>query len=216
MDYSNQLDLFNPELYKNTSISIVGVGAIGSFVTLILSKMGMKKINVYDGDSVEEHNIPNQFYKLKQIGVIKTVAIKNIVKEYADTEITENGKVDNNTLIVSDIVILCTDSMKSRKLAYKKSMEFTKYIIDARMNGNTYRIYTFDIKNEEHCKMYESSLYLDKHSDIGKCTEKTIIYNVAEIASKIANQIKKIEYGEKFSNFLAYDFKNDLLIKRTW
>ena len=32
--------------------------------------------------------------------------------------------------------------------------------------------------------MYESSLYLDKHSDIGKCTEKTIIYNVAEIASK--------------------------------
>ena len=209
------MSIFNPEEH-NASISVVGVGAIGSFVTLVLSKMGINKINVYDGDTIEEHNLPNQFYKLMQIGLSKTSAIKNIVGEFSDAEITENGIVDDNTLLVSDIVILCTDSMASRKLSYEKAKEFAKYIIDARMNGNTYRIYTVDMSRKNERKLYEESLYSDDESDDGLCTEKTIIYNVAEVSSKIGNQVKKIMNKELFSSMLAYDFVNDLLIKKRW
>ncbi len=215
MDYGNQLSMFDPNEH-NASISVVGVGAIGSFVTLVLSKMGIHKINVYDGDTIEEHNLPNQFYKLMQIGLSKTSAIKSIVGEFSDAEITENGIVDNDTLLVSDIVILCTDSMESRKLSYDKAKEFAKYVIDARMNGNTYRVYTVDMSKENERKLYEESLYSDENSDEGLCTEKTIIYNVAEVSSKIGNQVKKIMNGEVFSSLLAYDFVNDLLIKKRW
>ena len=217
MDFSNQLSIFNPEKYENKSVCIVGVGSIGSFVGIVLSKMGIANLELYDGDTIEEHNIPNQFYKLKQIKKRKTEALKEIIKEFSDIKNVEVfGKVDKKTILASDVVIVCTDSMKSRKLAYNQSKKLSNYLIDARMNGHTYRIYTVDLQDKNERKEYEKTLYSDKESDKGLCTEKTVVYNVAEVASKIGNQIRKIMNDEDYSHMLAYDFKNDYLIKKRW
>jgi len=211
--YSTQLTLFNPEKYENKSVSIVGVGSIGSFTAIVLAKMGISTLNVYDDDTIENHNIPNQFYMKKQIGQKKTSALKTIVTEFSDAKIFCGGKVTTKTTLMSDIIIACTDSMESRKLAYKNS-KLANYFIDARMSGNTYRIYTLDLTNKKDREDYEKTLYSDKNSDKGLCTEKTIVYNVSEIAGKIGNQVRKLLNGEKYSHCIIYDFQNDVLIKK--
>ena len=62
--YWRQLDIVNIDKLQ-VPIIVVGAGAIGSFVTLALAKMGCGNITSYDMDTVEEHNLPNQFYMKK-------------------------------------------------------------------------------------------------------------------------------------------------------
>lgn len=216
MDYSNQTSIFNPENYKNVSISIIGIGAIGGITTTLLSKMGISSLSVYDDDTLEDHNFPNQFYKLNQIGNKKTDAIKEIVSEFTDNTISCNGNIEKGDTIITPIAIVVTDSMESRKIAYEASKEFVEFFIDGRMNGNTYRVYTVNMKNELHRKEYEDTLYSDETSDEGLCTEKSIIYNVAEIGSKICNQVKKVLNKEPYVNMIAYDFINYIHLIKRW
>ena len=61
-DFKRQLTLFDPSLYKDVPVVVVGVGGIGSGVLMGLAKMGVSNITVYEDDLIERHNIPNQFY----------------------------------------------------------------------------------------------------------------------------------------------------------
>jgi molybdopterin/thiamine biosynthesis adenylyltransferase len=213
MDFKRQLGLFNPGEYENTSVSLVGVGSIGSFAAIVLAKMGIRNLVLYDGDMIEEHNLPNQFFTKSQLGLRKADAMEYVLSEFTDADAECHGKVTEKTILFSDVVVACTDSMSSRKLVYRKSRKLASYLIDARMAGDTYRIYTVDLKDKEQRKYYEGTLYGDKEASEVPCTEKTIVYNVAEVAAKIGSQVRKLLKKEPYSRMLAGDFKNDILIK---
>ena len=68
MDYRKQINLIDVNRV-NTPINIIGCGALGSWLVLFLLKMGFKNIYVYDFDTIEEHNLPNQAFLEKQIGI---------------------------------------------------------------------------------------------------------------------------------------------------
>ncbi|MCX6666291.1 MAG: hypothetical protein NT038_09620 [Euryarchaeota archaeon] len=40
MDYTRQIGLLDPKQIKNKSITLIGVGATGSYVALLLAQMG--------------------------------------------------------------------------------------------------------------------------------------------------------------------------------
>ena len=67
MKFTRQERIFNPN-NQLSKITIIGVGCTGSFITLNLAKLGFNNINIIDFDKVEEENIPNQFYREKDIG----------------------------------------------------------------------------------------------------------------------------------------------------
>ena len=52
MDLSRHISVFNPTAVKH-DIHIIGVGATGSFVAMMLARMGVPVINIYDFDDVE-------------------------------------------------------------------------------------------------------------------------------------------------------------------
>jgi molybdopterin-synthase adenylyltransferase len=73
--FIRQRDVLPPDKLAKLAISVIGCGAVGSFTVLTLAKMGITDITVYDGDKVEEHNLPNQWYKLDHLGMNKTDAL---------------------------------------------------------------------------------------------------------------------------------------------
>lgn len=78
MDYSRQLAIYDAENRKDMAY-IIGAGATGSWLSLILSKLGFRALKVFDFDVIEEHNLPNQFFKNKQVGMLKVNALgKNL------------------------------------------------------------------------------------------------------------------------------------------
>ena len=214
-NYIRQLTIFNPNDYKNLEISIVGCGSVGSFTTLALAKMGMKNFSLWDFDKVKNHNLPNQFFMEKHINSDKTKALINLVHSFtSDVKLKNKGKLTKDSIIISDVVILTTDTMASRKLAYEKSKLISRYLIDARMGGQVMVIYTVDLKNPEQVKDYEKTLHSDKEAEDIKCTERSIIYNVLGIGSMICNQLKKQLNKETYPFMLSLDYHNLILLKQ--
>lgn len=213
-NYIRQLTIFNPDDYKNLEISIIGCGSVGSFTALALAKMGMKKLALWDFDKVRRHNLPNQFYMEKHLNKDKIESLIDLVHNFtSEVKLKNKGKLTNKSVILSDIVILTTDTMKSRKLAYEKSKLLTRYLIDARMGGQVMVIYTVDLKNPEQVKNYEKTLHSDEEAEDIKCTEKSIIYNVLGVGSMICNQLKKQLNKELYPFMVSLDYYNLILLK---
>jgi molybdopterin/thiamine biosynthesis adenylyltransferase len=62
-----------------SNLIICGVGAIGSNLVDNLSRQGFKNILVIDMDRVDDHNRNTQIYGRRDIGQLKTAALKNRV-----------------------------------------------------------------------------------------------------------------------------------------
>ena len=61
IEYTRQLGILSPEHMKGIKVTLIGCGGIGSMTGLILAKMGIGNLWVYDYDKIEAHNVPNQF-----------------------------------------------------------------------------------------------------------------------------------------------------------
>lgn len=198
LDYTRQMRIFNP-LNQKSKIHIIGGGSTGSFICLNLAKLGFESIKVTDFDKVEEVNIPNQFYRNKDVGEFKVVALKEIVSEFTGTEIiAENKLIDEDyefDLDSNTIIIFCLDNMETRKLIYDKVKDFGIKIIDTRMGGEGFQIYAIDLLDEDN-KRFESALNGETAETI--CGEKSVIYTILSIASETCNIVKRIDKGETY------------------
>ena len=210
-DYRRQVGLVDIESFKDNIISIVGCGAIGSYVASSLAKMGLTKFILYEFDKVESHNLPNQFFKEKDIGKSKVHATIKAMGDFnSSVEIIafENKVEDVGFPLDAKIVISCVDNMKIRKYIFEKSKKKknVQLFIDCRMGGLQGQVYLVDMTNKKEIKNYEKSLFDDSEAVPIRCTEKSIIFTVLGIASIVCNQIVKVICGEKIKNYVVLDY----------
>ncbi len=105
------------------TIAIIGMGALGTETTLLLSKENVKLI-LFDGDMIEEKNLARQkLFTKKDIGKSKALQAKKIInnkniKAY-DCFITKK----NVKSLKCDIILDCTDNLKTRFIINKYSLE---------------------------------------------------------------------------------------------
>lgn len=73
----------------NSTVLIVGLGAVGSWVACNLAQSGVGRIILLDPDKVDITNLHRQFgYGEKDIGVLKADALENKLKEYNPSAVT--------------------------------------------------------------------------------------------------------------------------------
>lgn len=191
-DYSRQLEIIDPNEFNGMGlqIDVIGSGATGSWLTMILAKMGLQNIHVWDADNVEMHNLPNQLFRLKDIGVPKVEAIKDIVKIATGNEITSHNEfVTPATKTMGEIVFLLTDTMSSRKEIVQNCLSYnmkTKICIETRLAAKQGRIYAFDPSSKMELKKWESSLYEDKEADPSACGMTTTLGASASFIASMA------------------------------
>lgn len=205
-DYWRQLDVVSPD-DLSFPITLVGAGGIGSPTALALAKMGCRDVTVYDPDVVEQHNLPNQFYRLDDVGLPKVKALRSIVHEWTGLDIVAHDErfVDAK---VRGVVISAVDSMDSRRLIWLEAVRFQAGIdlyIDARMGAEVCRIYAVRPTTPEDVRFYESFLYSDDEAMNVACTAQAIIYNVFSIAGLIANAVKRYARGEEVHREIIFD-----------
>ncbi len=215
MNFDRQHQIFEPSKQR-TKIHIIGAGSTGSFITLTLAKLGFENIKVTDFDKIEDVNIPNQFYRLSDVEKYKVDALKEIVKDFTGTEIeTEKIKIDENynfDLNIDSLIVFCLDNMETRKLIYEKVKEYPIKLIDTRMGGEGYQIYTTDLNNTEETKRFETAL--NGETKETECGLKSAIYTINSIASETTNIIKKIDKGEKYPRVIKREMKSYNIIGR--
>jgi predicted ThiF/HesA family dinucleotide-utilizing enzyme len=105
------------------TITIVGVGALGSHVVMFLRNMDTT-IRVIDFDRVEQKNVLSQFHGKPSSGKLKTDSLKSTMQFLWGSKLTtfSSKLVENNAkelLGGSDLIIDCLDNGAARKVVQK-------------------------------------------------------------------------------------------------
>ena len=135
MNLNKHKEFFNPEELEE-EIHIIGCGAVGSTIAENLARLGVKRLYIYDFDRVTEHNITNQMFLNKHIGLPKTDALAEILlsinPEIQVIAIPE-GWQEGTTL--SGYIFLAVDDIELRQKIVKENLfnSNIKAMFDTRM-----------------------------------------------------------------------------------
>jgi molybdopterin/thiamine biosynthesis adenylyltransferase len=214
--YMRQSGIINVKDYQDNAISIVGCGAIGSTVAVALAKMGFTKFELWDFDSVEDHNLPNQFFKEAQIGLNKAVATSSNMSEFnSDIDVDVCTMKFEKQQLKGQIVVASVDTMAARKLIFEAckrdasavGKHLCQLYIDTRMGGLEGQIYFVDMSDESEILNYEKTLFSDEQAVRERCTERAIIFTVFGMASMVCCEIMKALLEQPMRNYIVMDFK---------
>lgn len=205
---TRQLDLIGAHQLKAYPVTIIGAGAIGGWVALSLAKMGIEDITVFDHDVVDTVNMNAQFFRFKDIGAPKVVALQNLIEDFTDVKI----KIVNDKYVggnFSGIVISAVDNMATRKLVYDQCLT-TRYLIDPRMGAEDALMYVIQPNDTEDRKSYEKVLYSDENAQQERCTAKATIYTANLLAGHVVKAVKDIITGkEDYARITNWNIANN-------
>ena len=183
---------------SKTAFFVIGAGGIGSWFTLLASRMNPFRLMVIDADTIEEHNIGGQWYSRHQIGEYKVHALSKNCQEFSNykisfinqwftTESTIQINRVNDALLNDDvervIVVLALDSIEARKTAvdiFKNHLKSDKMIIlDIRLRADFYQI--IPILNDADLKYWTENHHFPA-SDVEElpCTFRQTSYLAAQ------------------------------------
>ena len=97
--------------FSSATVAICGLGGLGSNIAISLARAGVGRLILCDFDRVDITNLHRQQYKADQIGMYKTVALAENLKElapYVSVEIhTERITEDNALTLLRSADIIC-------------------------------------------------------------------------------------------------------------
>ena len=196
------------DVTKIKGVGIIGAGSIGSWVALSLAKLGVEDITVWDFDTVEEHNGPNQVYRVSDLGRPKVVALKEIISDLAGVEINiVEGKYDGDA---KPLMICAVDDIKTREEIFDEfiymNFDIERYW-DARMGGEFTTIISLKPTDQTDIKEYREMLFPEEEAEELPCGERTVGYNTQFIADFLTNQIKCQAMKEDVFKRLDFSWK---------
>ena len=97
--------------FSSATVASCGLGGLGSNIAISLARAGVGRLILCDFDRVDMTNLHRQQYKADQIGMYKTVALAENLKElapYVSVEIhTERITEDNALTLLRSADIIC-------------------------------------------------------------------------------------------------------------
>ena len=127
------------EKLENSTVAVCGLGGLGSNISIALSRAGIGKLILIDYDIVDITNLHRQQYKASQIGMYKTEALAENLKEIAPyVELkTHTVKItdDNFEELLSEAEVICEafDNAEAKAMLVNGVLEKlnTKYLVAA-------------------------------------------------------------------------------------
>lgn len=194
------------EAIKQKTITLAGVGGIGSYVGFLLGRMKPASLIMYDPDIVEFANLSGQLYGKANIGEYKVYELTKMIKDYSDfyhmVDYNERFTLDSPA---TDIMICGFDNMEARKMFFDvwsaHVAECTPeqrrkcLFIDGRLAAEEFQVITIQGDDERALLRYKSDwLFSDAEADATVCSYKQTTFMANMIASVMVNT---------FVNFVA-------------
>jgi sulfur carrier protein ThiS adenylyltransferase len=99
------------QAFSSATVAVCGLGGLGSNIAIALARAGVGRLILIDFDRVDITNLHRQQYKASQIGLYKTEALAENLKEiapYISLELhTERITEENSKALLSDADIVC-------------------------------------------------------------------------------------------------------------
>ena len=131
-----EVGILGQEKLKKARVLCIGLGGLGSPLTLYLAAAGVGTLGLVDKDAIELSNLQRQIlYETKQVGYSKTKAAKakllafnpNLEVQTYEEKISRENVTELKELIKSyDLVADCTDNFATRYLIHDTCLALRK------------------------------------------------------------------------------------------
>lgn len=187
------------EQIRKQTVTLAGVGGIGSYVGFLLGRLKPERLIVYDPDKVEAVNMSGQLYGKNDLGTYKGVALASMVKNYADYyNMVIHPERFTTESEATDIMICGFDNMSARKLFYNKwkshisgktEEEKAKCLfIDGRLAAEEFQVLSIQGNDNRAMAEYEDKwLFNDEEAEETICSYKQTTFMANMIASVMVN-----------------------------
>lgn len=187
------------ENIKKKTITLAGVGGIGSYVGFLLARMKPAFMFIYDDDIVEAVNMSGQLYGQSDLGRPKVSALAGMIRNYAGYgnvfAMTERFTDESEA---SDIMICGFDNMAARRLFFNKWVNHVQskpeeerkncLFIDGRLAAEEFQILCIKGDDEYNINRYNDEfLFSDAEADVTICSYKQTTFCANMIASYMVN-----------------------------
>jgi hypothetical protein len=207
MDFHRQLDVLNQPRLAQIPITVIGAGAVGSFTVLALAKSGAQRIVVWDDDIVQAHNLPNQWYRIADVGRSKVQALRDLVLDMTGVLIeVENRRFTGSP--ATELTLCCVDSMDARIDLWRQLAPRPNLYIDARMGAEVGKVLCVG----QFGSWYEDTLYPSSEAHHASCTAKATMYCASGLAAFVVSQVANYASDRPVKQEMTVDFRNGLLL----
>lgn len=189
VDALRHVKVFDPAIFGERRIDVIGAGATGSRIAISLAKLGVRNLHVWDFDKIEEHNIANQAFGIGDIGKFKVDALAELIKSQTGLDIEKHNEPATAESEFGNIVFLLTDTMKSRREIWDGAIEYHAQIdlmVETRMGAYEGRVYAIRPSVPTDCDFWKSTLYADAEAAVSLCGTAITVGPTAELISGLA------------------------------
>lgn len=187
------------ENIQKKTVTLAGVGGIGSYVGFLLARMKPAFMFIYDDDIVEAVNMSGQLYGQSDLGRPKVSALAGMIRNYAGYgnvfAMTERFTDESEA---SDIMICGFDNMAARRLFFNKWVNHVQskpeeerkncLFIDGRLAAEEFQVLCIKGDDEYNINRYNDEfLFSDAEADETICSYKQTTFCANMIASYMVN-----------------------------
>lgn len=184
---------------QSKTITLAGVGGIGSYVGFLLARLKPARLYLYDPDIVEQANMSGQLYGSLDLGKHKVSALSTMLQQYANYFSTiayqERFTAESEA---TDIMICGFDNMEARELFFNKWLEHVGnkpegersecLFIDGRLAAEEFQVFAIQGNDERAIVEYKGRwLFSDAVADETICSYKQTTFMANMIASVMVN-----------------------------
>lgn len=182
------------ESIKETSITLAGLGGIGSYVCYLLGRLKPRLLELYDPDRVEAVNMSGQMFGTIDIDNTKASACVRQLSLYSDYHSVHALSEELTTATpIQDIMICGFDNMEARKKAFyswcsRTSRTRKGLFIDGRLNAEEFQIFCMTAEDDYLKSKYNTEyLFSDSEVESEVCSYKQTSFCAMMIASVMVN-----------------------------
>lgn len=210
-----------PQKILFEEVWLVGLGGIGSWVGLALSKMGFDELVLYDFDNVAIENAGTQLYGATHVNKFKVdsfIEIASLLSVGEKRRFTPRTKW-TSAFMHEGVALLMVDTMEMRAQFFKEQTKYcagtyswcSRWLFDARMSAEEAHLYIIDLERKEDRDFYAKTLYTDAQAAQEPCTARATVYTGMMIAGLICKTVKDVLAGIEHPRMIQWDIKhNDL------
>ena len=184
---------------QSKTITLAGVGGIGSYVGFLLARLKPAGLYLYDPDIVEQANMSGQLYSRGDLGQAKVSSLHRMLQVYANyynsMAYQERFTAESEA---TDIMICGFDNMEARKLFFDKWFEHVGnkpegdrskcLFIDGRLAAEEFQVFAIQGNDERAIVEYKNRwLFSDAAADETICSYKQTTFMANMIASVMVN-----------------------------
>lgn len=184
---------------QSKTITLAGVGGIGSYVGFLLARLKPARLYLYDPDIVEQANMSGQLYGSGDLGQAKVSSLHRMLQVYANyynsVAYQERFTAESEA---TDIMICGFDNMEARSLFFDKWLEHVGnkpegerskcLFIDGRLAAEEFQVFAIQGNDERAIVEYKNRwLFSDAAADETICSYKQTTFMANMIASVMVN-----------------------------